>query len=434
MSKKIINDIIVSKKSIRQIPISPEKEKKEGQVISRLRRKTNWQRKPLNPRFLIWFISALCLVALFFGVSMVFSSATIIISPRTQTISFNNESYILKNAETINDTTTPSFEVLKVDQNVGETVLANEEVDVTKKATGKIIIYNNYSTAPQRLINNTRFEAKNGKIYRINSSVVVPGYTKSSGKITPGSIEATVYADQSGEEYNLKLADLTGDFTIPGFKGDPRYTAFYARLKTDLAGGLVGKQRIVADELRKKTEEMLRIKLKEQLLKSLYAIKPENYLVFDNGYSVDYTILPDTPVETDKVKINLAGSLNAIVLNDLKLGAYLANKKITNFDNLPVEFIPQGDLVATFTGADSTGLYKNSSLQLKINGQAIIKWRYDGDAIRKDLLGKKEADLKTVLSSYQNTIQGLRVIFRPVWTRYFPDSLSKIKIEESQLD
>jgi len=59
-------------------------------------------------------------------------------------------------------------------------------------------------------------------MYRIDSSVIIPGYQKVNGKIIPGSIEATVYADQAGDGYNLKLADLTGDFSIPGFKGDPR--------------------------------------------------------------------------------------------------------------------------------------------------------------------------------------------------------------------
>lgn len=426
MNKKVINDIIVSKKSIRQVSLPKEKihEYKElkKEVASSFRRKT------LNPKFVLWFIAALCVLALFFGISILFSKATVTITPRTEKINFDNESFVAK-LNSSGDTDL-AFEVLSVKQTAFEIVSATEEKEVSQKASGKIVIYNNYSTAPQRLINNTRFEATNGKIYRINSSVVVPGTTKVAGKIVPGSIEALVYADQPGDEYNMKVADLAGDFKIPGFKGDVRYNSFYTRLKEDITGGLIGKQRIVSDELRKSTETVIKDKLKEQLLKELYAVKPENYLIFKDAYSVVYTNLPDTAVDTNKAKINIEASLNGIVFNNLKLTKYLANKKMANYDGLPAELIPTDNLITVFTGADTTGLWKNSTLQVKFTGDAIVKWVYDREAIKKDLAGKKEADLNNLLVKYKNSVKSIQVVFRPIWTRYFPDDLNKIKIQE----
>jgi hypothetical protein len=222
MQKKIISDILV-KKSIRQIPLSGVRSERSSRVerkeesdstdlppVRHNRRAPDWQRRSLNPKFVIWLIAALCILALFFGVSMLFSSVTVVITPRQQKVSFTNDSFIAKSASpTVVDL---AFEVLSVNSVIGEIVTATEDRDVTQKATGKIVIYNSYSTVSQRLINNTRFEAKNGKIYRINSSVVVPGYKKVDGKIIPGSVEATVYADQAGENYILKLSVLTGDF------------------------------------------------------------------------------------------------------------------------------------------------------------------------------------------------------------------------------
>ena len=444
MPKKIISDIFPSKKSIRQIPLSKEKigeykdlkrevisleeNKRDNSRHHKVNRTPNWQRKTMNPKLIIWLIAIICLLALFFGISIIFSSATVIITPKTEKIAFNNEPYTAKlNSQS---TTTLSFEILKVKQDGGKVIPATEEKEVSQKATGKIIIYNNYSISSQRLITQTRFEAGNGKIYKINSSVVVPGFKKSGDKIIPGSVEATVFADQPGVDYNLKLADLTGDFKIPGFKGDLRYQGFYARAATDITGGLIGKQRVVNAELRKTTEDAIKTDLKGQLLKELYAIKPDNYIIFKDAYSIDYTNLADTAVDNNSVKINIEGNLNGIVFNNLKLTKYIANKKIDSFDGLPAELIPADNLIATFTGADSTGLWKNDTLQIKFNGDATVKWLYDSDLIKRQLAGKSQAELQVLTSQFKDSVAGIKVQFRPVWTKYFPDNLAKIRINE----
>lgn len=421
-NKKIMSDIIISKKSIRQIPLTKEKKVE-------YRAEKNKERKPLNSKLVIWFIAGVCLLALFFGLSLLFTSATIVINPRSEKITFTNDTYTAKlNPESQTDL---PFEILKIKQKLSETLVATEEKEVSIKATGKIIIYNNYGVLPQRLTNNTRFEATNSKIYRISGSIVVPGLKKVDGKTVPGSIEATVYADQAGPDYNMKLTDLTGDFKIPGFKGDPRYTGFYARLKTDISGGLIGKQSIISDSARKSAETSIKDELKEKLLKELYAIKPENYVILNGGYSLNYTGLADTNLGNNKVQINMEGDLNGIVFNSSKLARYLALKKIPNFDGLPVEFIPTDNLENSFVGLDNPNLgEKGSVLQLKLNGEAVIKWTYDGEGIKKDLLGKSQSDINDTIVKYKNSVSGINILFTPVWTRYLPDNLNKIKILE----
>jgi hypothetical protein len=441
MTKKIINDIIAPQRTIRQIPISEERKKEIERkakiheddsveiITPRKIKSPDWKRKSVNPKFAIWFIAIVCLLALFFGISTIFSAATIIVNPKTDKMVFNNDIYIAKSDS--QSSADLSFEILNIKKVSSDTVTATEEKDVSKKASGTIVIYNNYSTASQRLINNTRFESTDGRIYRISNSVVVPGLKKSAdGKVTPGSIEAIVFADQAGGDYNLKLADLAGDFKIPGFKGDPRYQSFYARLKTDIQGGFIGKQRIVAEDVRKITEASIKEQLNEQLLKELYAVKPENYLIFKDGYSIDYTILADTDIDTNKAKINIEGNLNAVVFNNLKLARYIANKKIANFNDLPVELIISDNLVTTFNVTDKSGLWKNKTIEIKFSGEAILKWVYDNDSLKNDLLGKKESDLENILSKYKDSLVSIRVIFVPVWTRYLPDNPNKIKIQE----
>ncbi len=434
MAKKIISDLIVPKKSIRQIAVSKETKQKakEIKIDYRIKYKipaTRGNRKPLNPKFIIWLLAVICLVALFFGVSLVFSSATVTINPRLQALTFNAETFSAKlNATGSNDL---AYEVLKIKKTATATVSATAEKEVSKKSTGKVIIYNNYSKLTQRLINNTRFESKNGKIYRLSSSVVVPGTKVVAGKTIPGSIEATLIADQPGEEYNLFVSDLAGDFKIPGFKGSPRYDGFYARIKEDIQGGLVGRQKIIDDKVRLAATDLLKSDLKEQLLKELYSTKPDDYIILNNAYTIDFTNLPDTFVDNaDKAKINIEGSINSIVFNNLKLSKYIAAKKVKDYDSLPVSLIFTDSLTTSLTGKE-TVLWKNISVDLKLTGTANLKWLYDEEQIKRDLAGRKEADLEQILNKYRDSISSLRVTFRPVWTRYFPDNLDKITTEET---
>lgn len=429
MTKKIMSDIVVNKRSVREIPIL--KEKKEKVEVLKKPKKVNWQRKTLNPRFVIWGIALIAVISLFFGISILFSSATVLITPKVEKIVFTDQIYSASLSS--KDENNIVFETINTKETVSETIEAGEEKEVSQKASGKIIVYNNFDSSSQRLINNTRFESADGRIYRINSSVVVPGMKKVDGKNVPGSIEVTVYADQVGESYNLKLTDLKGDFKIPGFKGDPRYDGFYARLKEDIKGGFVGKQRVVSEELRVATLDSLKLKLKEQLLKEIYTIKPENYLLFTDHYSLQYGELPDISLADNKVKIELEGVIYALVFDSQKLAKFISKNKDINLEGLKTEFIPSEDFTISVISEEDISLILDQNIKLKLNGEGSIKWLYDTLELKKDLAGKKESGLKSVMIKYSSSLNKIDVIFKPVWTRYIPDNLEKIKIKEKSI-
>src|SRR3989344_31633 len=92
------------------------------------------------------------------------------------------------------------------------------------KTGGFIHIYNAYSPASQKLVAQTRFETKDGKIFRIQNPVIVPGAKMSGAKMTPSSIKVKVVSDTAGEEYQIGPSY----FTIPGFKESQKYAGFYA--------------------------------------------------------------------------------------------------------------------------------------------------------------------------------------------------------------
>ncbi len=98
-----------------------------------------------------------------------------------------------------------------------------------QKARGTVTITNAFSADAQSLVATTRLETPEGKIFRLQSGVTVPGMKDGQ----PGSVDTTVIADQPGTEYNITPAT----FTIPGFKGSPKYEKFSARSVKAMAGG-----------------------------------------------------------------------------------------------------------------------------------------------------------------------------------------------------
>ena len=45
-------------------------------------------------------------------------------------------------------------------------------------------------------------------------------------------------------------------------------------------------------------------------------------------------------------------------------------------------------------------------------------------------LNPDNQEIKNILAKYKDSILGLEVIFKPVWTRYFPDNVKKIRLIE----
>jgi hypothetical protein len=258
MPKKIIQDIFVVKKSIRMIKksdirdgffIDHKKTCNEENVKNHLVDKLEAEEIGVddneyveekkyvtkNSLMFLWVICIISIATLLFFLSSVFATATLTITPKNQIVALNDTYNIILDKSV----TGLHYQVMTIKKELSKTLETDGEEYVERKATGKAILYNNYSTSKQRLINNTRLDTKDGLTYRIRQSVEVPGIKTIAGVKTPGSVEVEIIADMPGDKYNMKLSDLKGDFTIPGFKGDPRYSLFYGRLSADTTDLLV---------------------------------------------------------------------------------------------------------------------------------------------------------------------------------------------------
>lgn len=440
MAKNIIQDVVVKKRSIRQISIdkgrrpirieakkietpAPEERKAEP-IRSEKREKRKKIKKRNTPKMIIWTVALLSIIFLLFSVTSFFSTATVTIVPKTAHITLD-DSYIARKEALPNEL---QFEVMTLEKKMSKQLEATETESTEAKASGKIVIYNNFSTAPQRLIINTRFETDNGLTYKIPESIVVPGLKMVDGKKVPGSIETPIFADQSGEKYNMKISDLKGDFKIPGFKGDKKYDFFYARLKTDITGGSSGPGKKVPDKILSEARNELRANIKSELLKEAYATKPQSSVLFVDTNYIDYVSLPDSPSGGNKVDINESATLYGIIFNQAKLSSYIAKKELPDYDESPVDLVLDDGIAVGISNNSKIKPWESDTLNLSFKGGANVVWVYDKALLQKSLAGQRKNDLKQILSSYPG-IKEMRAEIRPYWKKSFPNKLDKIKIE-----
>lgn len=296
-------------------------------------------------------------------------------------------------------------------------------VEIVKdKASGTIVIYNTFSSQPQTLIENTRFETSDGKIYRINKKITVPGAIISGGETEAGSIEAVVYADKSGDEYNIGLSD----FTIPGFKGGPRYEKFYARSKTPMTGGFEGERPVVKDGDFNSLKNLLEAEITTELMDEVSKQVPEEFLMYEEASSISFKInqkVNQDIANSNEFTLEETGTLFAYLLSEENLSKALAKKylgedmqqkvKVKNLSTLNFDLISENQL--------------KNIISFKLSGEAIFIWVIDEEDLKEALVASSE-DFENVFSSYP-AIDNASILFKPSWWRFFPNTESRIRVE-----
>jgi len=423
-----IQDIVSpGRKSIRSISINRESKRnrrrpEEAVTVGEAPRDYS-NRKPTS--FGLWFIALIALIFLFFSFTVLFSGTKVVVTPKTQNVSFDTNFQAEKNA----GPGILSYEVMTVTREVSRQVTSTGEEFKEDKASGTIIVYNDYNAQSQKLIATTRFETPEGLVYRIKDPIVVPPQTRdASGKKTPGSIEAEVFADEPGEKYNVGLKD----FVVPGFKGSPQYDGFYARSKTEMTGGFSGVVKTVSDKDRNDSVGGMQSELREMLLEELRAQVPEGFILYDDSIVFDFDTVPDT-VEGTKVYVSLKGSISAAVFEKQNLSEHIARTEFENYDNLPIIGENLESMVFVLADKEDIDIINDSKLDFSLKGSTKLIWQYNADNLKADLVGRRKRDIDWVLAEYPSIIEA-EIVMRPFWKRAFPENPKKIKVVTESLD
>lgn len=378
-------------------------------------------KKPLLKRKFFWIASAILFLLLIFLVSTVFAGADINVEPRQEKSAIDGTFTAVRNSEEEGGIT---YQVMALSDSVSTEIPATQEQEVKERASGQILVYNSHSSASQRLIKNTRFETSDGKIYKIDESVVVPGTTVENGEIVPGSIEVTVYADEPGEEYNIGLTD----FTIPGFKGDPRFETFYARSKTEIDGGFSGTKRSPAEDDLNEARQKLEEELREGLSQSAFAQKPEGFTLYQDALDIVFDELTIEESGRD-VTVTQRGTLQALIFNTRKLETFIAEQSLASYEGAPVRVPNLTDLDFTLVSQDTPA--EQNQVQFTLSGGVTVVWEIDKEGLQEQLAGLPKGEFQRVLADYPN-INRAEASIRPFWKRSFPDNAEDIDVKENR--
>ncbi len=376
----------------------------------------------------LWASLALFIIALGFGVSALFVSAEVTVVSKTKVVPVNAP----LNASKDRPSGEFGYQVVSVSSTVTKTVPAGASAKVDKKATGTIIVYNNASDEPQKLIANTRFETADGKVFRIANPISIPGRKTENGKKVPGSVEVLVTADQAGESYNMDVVE----FTVPGLKGDPRFTTIYARSKTPMTGGFSGEMKVVDPALEKTTRTELENSLKTKLKSDILSQIPVNFILFDDGISYTTDALSQKNTDkADEVSLELKGSAHAVIFDkallskailDMYADSIAAEGQTLSITNLQ-------DLSFVLTGNTKISQSLTTPITFTVTGDAQVEWLFDESMLKNDLLGIKKTDVSSLLQAKYPSIESARVKIRPLWKRSFPVDESEVTIIKQPL-
>ncbi len=387
--------------------------------ISIYPRKDAYMRPPRRQRskemmFLgLLFIGVIAFVYLY---TYVFNSAVVTITPKYADTQVNKTVHFV--AEGMPKGDNVAFVLATSTLEKSKELPKSEAKKVETKAEGKIIVYNNFDATPQRLLKNTRFESAAGKIYRINTSITVPGKVGD----TPGSIEVTVYADSYGEDYNSSPTD----FIIPGFKGTPREKGFFARSKGPISGGASGNKKLVSASDLASVKDEFALSLTQDLKNEMKKMTKAGYISLPKDIQVTFAdnerdILAGV---TSLYKVTATGYLVFAAEEDV---ARAIAKGRSQYNNEPLRLDHQENL--SFALKDGTDISKDSEFDVFFDGTPRIVWKVDENQLRQVLSGKDKNEFVDVLHSFSSIEKAERNI-SPAWSSHFPDSMNKIEIVE----
>jgi len=314
-----------------------------------------------------------------------------------------------------------SFDLVVISGTEETKVEADKKELLETRSKGTAVIYNTFSTSPQPLLIDTRLEGSNGKIYKTEKKLTVPGMGKDG---TPGKVEVGIYASEPGGDYNSEPLD----FKIFGFKGTPKYDKFYGRSKGNLIGGTSGEFYVVPKENKEKIAASLEAALKKKLFEKAKSQIPQGFIMFPEAASLQLNGgLADAHSEVPEVPVKLQGTLYGLLFDTQKLTKEIAKRNVDQYDDSDVYISNIENLGFGLSNPENIPWSDLKNINFSLKGPAKIVWRMDSAKLGVELAGKKKKDFNSIMSAYPHAVSA-DLILKPFWRMTLPDDPKDINI------
>ncbi len=362
----------------------------------------------------------LLVIAAGWGAGLVFGRAEIRLSFKKTPWQYQNAFSANKMFSKIDSTQRQlPLEVFIQDKNTTRLFPASGKAVVSQKATGRLTIYNAYSTSPQVFVAATRFMTPDGKIFRLDNQVVVPGATIKDGKIVPSSVEANVTADKPGEEYNLSPVDK---LIIPGFKGTPKYNGFYGSLLKSTSGGFVGQKPVAIDQdiasAKDKTAESLKASLASTFLNS----RPPEFKIFDKASEIKITKLVVNKETDQNGNFGVFGEaeFRALGFRETDVKAILQDLAAKDYPRLVFQ-----DLKINYNNIKPD--FNSGKMDFTVSADGILGPQLSESDLKLKLAGRQLSEARQLILALPD-LTNAKISLWPFWLSTLPTAPNKINI------
>ncbi|MEI7749826.1 MAG: hypothetical protein WCJ25_02380 [Candidatus Moraniibacteriota bacterium] len=350
-------------------------------------------------KFLFGFFVTITIIFLLGTGAFIFlPKAVISVTPQSVSQDLSMEFEGRTDASATGDTVVPVRLVEKDEEITVTGTTSGSSAGNGSKATGKVIIYNEYGPDAQQLVATTRFQSDDGKVFRLSKGVTVPGITKQNGQNVPGVVEADIVADVAGSAYDIGPTN----FSIPGFSGGPKAGKIYAKSKSAMTGGSSsgssGAVAVSASDIDQAKKDAVE-KFRESFATSLGSEVASDERFIKETFDIAVTGNPTVPragTVSSSFEYRATFHGKAFVFSEDKLhdvAVAILRKQATIGDGYAAQGI-------TFRYDGGTADYPSGALHFKVGVNAIFVAGIDTATLRADFLGKNQDEIKQALENH----------------------------------
>ena len=351
------------------------------------------------------------------------ASATIHVTPRQRPVVIEGIPVVLS-ADAVQsdyDQHIIPAQFLTLTHGVSKQFPATGRARVEEKSKGLVQIFNGFSSSPQPLVQTTRFETESGLIYRLPSSIVIPGAAIENGTIVSRSMETELIADASGESYNLGGSIR---LTIPGFKGTPRFDAFWAETIAGFTGGFKGETNVVSADDHTRAEEQITKQVFEELKQKISTSVPVPLATSEGLHEIEISLItipePQTRADTFRAEVEAKARIIAFRSQDI---ASLIHRALLKND--PEIMIHEDSLRTRFRLTDLDGERNRAFADMR--GEAKTTRRVSSDDLIRETAGKTSEQISAFLKQSEE-FSAFRITLFPPWRRTAPTNPQQVHI------
>jgi hypothetical protein len=317
-----------------------------------------------------------------------------------------------------------SFQTMIVTDKVTRQIFGSSLTTSTTKATGKIVIFNQYSAKAQTVKSGTTVTGANGQKYITQNTVVVPGYTGAGTAKAAGSASVGVVAAGIGPAYNS-----TGTtFTIAGWSGATAKTFFAS--SGPITGGNNGAMHTLTDADKKQAIQTLQAALQEKLARQTRSQIPDDLVTFPDLQftSIDTSSLV---LEGDAIQFpaTLEGTMVSYLIPRDLLERAIASKAISDHAYPHVTIPDLGSVkIASVSALPTNPANVPESITIAVSGQGTIITKVPVSTVQQAVLSIKRKAFTSALSGIPE-IDTAEYSLYPFWAPYFPYKSDRITIK-----